>query len=377
MTASALLLASILRPGLAEPRVPASDSEIVERLPRGLASISPRKVRTESSTVQASPATVARSYIKLAQKYGEPRYAHFAENMLRQIKEPSLDVRFLRGVIAQHLHRFGEAQAAFEDVLRADPNHADALLQLAMLHSVQGRFHIARELLARNTQLMGRPNGLGVLAVVASLSGQLNASYTLLEKKTAWFTDAPEQSAWLKSSLAEMAVRLGQFEPAERFLNEARMLQPGTVSLLIQWADLLLDQGRFAEAAALADHRPVHTGTLLRAAVALAHLPGQHEQLDRVRSDLQSRLFDASGPQHLREQALFTLHVLGRPREALVLALKNFESQREPVDARLVLESALRAQALDQAAPVRSWLEETKLEDAAIDKLLVQFGKPS
>ena len=43
---------------------------------------------------------------------------------------------------------------------------------------------------------------------------------------------------------------------------------------------------------------------------------------------------------HLREEARFTLHLLDQPQTALALAQENWAIQKEPADARLVLDAA-------------------------------------
>lgn len=359
---SAAILALVLPVGLAAPRKPQHDSEIVERLPRGLRSIA----RSKNPSLAA-----ARQHILLAQMHGDPRYARVAENMLQRLESSSVEARFLRGVISQHLHRFSEAESAFQEVLREEPAHAEAMLQLAALHVLQGRFKSARESLARNPQLLGSARGLGLLSVAASLSGQLDASIALLRRKAASF-EGPGK-AWLKATLAEMEMRRGNLGEAEALLIEARSLQPESIPLLVQWADLLLEQRRFAEVAALPQSELAHTGVLLRAAIGMARSPGRRRTLQPLRDELQARLFDSAEARHLREQALFALHVASDPKRALAIALENFREQREPIDARVALEAALRANDAAAAEPVLAWLKESRLEDAALAKLAEQF----
>ncbi|MDQ2694168.1 MAG: hypothetical protein M3Z21_02095, partial [Pseudomonadota bacterium] len=76
----------------------------------------------------------------------------------------------------------------------------------------------------------------------------------------------------------------------------------------------------------------------------------------------------------LRDQARAALHLLRRPDEALDLALRNWAVQREPWDARLVLEAALAAGNPAAAGPVLEWLKETGLEDARLAALMQRIG---
>jgi len=80
---------------------------------------------------------------------------------------------------------------------------------------------------------------------------------------------------------------------------------------------------------------------------------------------------------HRREEARFTLHLIGRPQDALRLALENWEVQREAWDARLVLEAALASGEPKSAAGVVAWLRDKRLEDPRIAALVDQWMEAS
>ena len=65
-------------------------------------------------------------------------------------------------------------------------------------------------------------------------------------------------------------------------------------------------------------------------------------------------------------------------RTALAAALENWTVQREPADARLVLEAALATGDPDAAEPVARFVRDSRLQDVRIDFLLRQlFGETS
>jgi hypothetical protein len=72
---------------------------------------------------------------------------------------------------------------------------------------------------------------------------------------------------------------------------------------------------------------------------------------------------------HRREEARFALHLSKRASDALRLAEANWTVQREPWDARLLLEAALAAGAPISARPVLDWLTTSHLEDDQIRRL--------
>jgi hypothetical protein len=75
----------------------------------------------------------------------------------------------------------------------------------------------------------------------------------------------------------------------------------------------------------------------------------------------------------VREEARFTLALLQNPQTALTLAQANWEIQKEPWDARLLLETALAVGSQDAARPVIAWLHTNHVEDTRLQQLVAQF----
>jgi hypothetical protein len=53
----------------------------------------------------------------------------------------------------------------------------------------------------------------------------------------------------------------------------------------------------------------------------------------------------------------------------LKLALLNWQNQREPIDARLVLEAALAARDPQAARPVLEWMQRHRVEHRTLEQL--------
>ena len=161
---------------------------------------------------------------------------------------------------------------------------------------------------------------------------------------------------------------------AERHYRDGLDLGLRDAYLRGAYADLLLDADRADEVRALLADDTNIDGLLLRLAVAETRLglaaAKNHQAVLAAR-------FAASRQRgsviHRREEARFALELLDRPGEALALARANWQVQREPADARLVLEAALAAGAPEMARPVIDWLRETGLEDQQIDKLVARI----
>ena len=81
---------------------------------------------------------------------------------------------------------------------------------------------------------------------------------------------------------------------------------------------------------------------------------------------------------HRQEESRFQLSVEGNKNRALERAVANWAIQREPYDARILLEAAVAAGRRDAAQPVLDWLAQSKHEDpqlAALAKAL-SGGRP-
>jgi hypothetical protein len=148
--------------------------------------------------------------------------------------------------------------------------------------------------------------------------------------------------------------------------------------LLGAYADFLLDQDRPGEVLELLADASRIDPLLLRLALAEQRLGatgfGEHLAQLRARFDAARRRGDSV---HLREEARFTLHLLDRPGEALELARRNWATQREPADARILLEAALAAGKPAAAQPVLDWLGRTGLEHVAIQALVDRLAETS
>ena len=137
------------------------------------------------------------------------------------------------------------------------------------------------------------------------------------------------------------------------------------------FADFLLDRGRANEVITLLERAQRADPLLLR--LALAYRAEGHADLAKAIAALQAR-FDAARMRgdsvHRREEARFALHLLDRPDQALQLAQANWAVQKEPADARILLESARAAGRDADAEPVRAFVRENRLTDQRLAALL-------
>ncbi|MEI2771137.1 MAG: hypothetical protein V9G98_10510 [Candidatus Competibacter sp.] len=143
------------------------------------------------------------------------------------------------------------------------------------------------------------------------------------------------------------------------------------VYLLGAYADFLLDQNHPAEARALLQDEQRADNLLLRLALAERRLDDPAWQ--RHADILEARFAAArerGDETHLATEARLKLDLRQQPVEALQLAQRNWaQRQREPQDARLLLEAALAAGQPAAAHEVLDWLARVKLEDRRLAEL--------
>ena len=256
--------------------------------------------------------------------------------------------------------------------MKLAPEDAQAWITRAVVLTVRGRYEEARQSCA---QLVPLASNL-VVAVcqtgIESVNGKAEASYArlgeILEHGRRVSTD---EEAWARSSLAEYAVRAGRLDEAEKQFRRTLELDPEDGYVRAAYCDLLLDRDRPAEALVLVRGREESDSLLLRIAIAEKRL-GAKEAASHLEA-LTGR-FDASRLRgdvvHRREEARYWLDLRGDPARALDLAKANWDVQKEPADARILLEAARAVKAPEEAAALLSWLAETKLEDPFIAKAI-------
>jgi len=380
--AAGLAALALSRAGVAaaEPFVPTSDSQVLERLadPRSpdLEELAALQADHAAAPDSAGPTlALARRALALGQRDADPRLVGRAEAVLAPLlrdPEPPVEALVLHATVQQNRHAFGAALETLDQVLERDPRNAQAWLTRATIELVQGDPAAS---LRSCSHLYGPGTALwaGVCAGQArSRMGQLRAGYDSLGALLAGSSEAPNAlRAWLELSLGEMAVRLGDPAAAESHLQRALAAQPGDVVTRAELADLWLDTGRPERVRDLLRGETRADILILRLAIAehaLGDPAGEgHARLLEARAE-EARLRGETV--HAREEGRLALEVRADPGAALALARVSFAAQREPADARLLLESARAAHDPGAAEPVRAWLASTGLEDARLTPFL-------
>jgi tetratricopeptide (TPR) repeat protein len=370
----------IVRIVAAAPYTPATDTEVLETLP--LMSVSPEARRLQflrrdllSQPMNVALATrVASLYIDQGRRLSDPRYYGYAQAALApwwSTIEPPLPVLILRATLRQHDHDFPHALDDLARALQIDPHNAQAWLMQAVVLQVRGEYDEARKSCLEVLQLATPLVAATCLGSVDSLHGAAPAAYRLLSgalARAATVGNATRLSTL--TTLAEVAARMGHDEVAEAHFKQALALGLRDDYLLGAYADFLLERGRSAAVIGLLKDETRVDALLLRLALAEKQtgdsgLPG-HVAILRDRFEAARRRGDTV---HRREEGRFALSLLDQPTAALSLARDNWDVQKEPADARLLLESALAANDPAAAVPVLNFLEQSGAEDVALQRL--------
>lgn len=379
VTAAALL--ALLAPGgvRAEPLQPTSDTQVVETLPSAGRARAEERALRQRWAAEPGNATVAvslaRRYLDQARDQGDPRLAGRALAMLQhwpRLDTAPAEVVLMAATLQQYLHDFDGAARELEGLVQRDPSQAQAWLTLATIRRVQGRYDASdtacRGLLATGSTFYGR----ACEAENLSLRGRNDAAREVFARLLAPRELPASARAWLMTTLAEIDARTGRRAEAEAGFRAVLAADPNEYARLT-FADFLLDNGRAADAVALLKDQPRTDGLLLRLAIAglRAGTPQSRADVAELRARMaQAALRPEARTTHAREQAMFALHIEGRPDRALEFARMNVDLQREPIDL-LVLAQASRA-AKDETGLMlaRRIRQDMGLHDARLDALL-------
>ncbi|TKB94943.1 MAG: hypothetical protein E8D41_02605 [Nitrospira sp.] len=366
-----------------EPFFPQREDQVLERLTVKATDPVAREIRTLRASLLREPqnmdvaVALATKLIEQSRSEGDPRFLGQAQAVLGpwlNHATPPSSTLLLRAMIRQHAHEFDLALADLNAVLSLQPANAQAWLTRASIYQVQGRYDEARRACQPLLRLAGRHVALTCSGDIAGLSGQATASREMLTASLERPGISTRERLWILTILAEMAARTGDSKSAEKHFLDARSLGVKDHYLIGAYADFLLDQGRSQEVVTLLQHETRADGLLLRLTLAeqALHLPASAAHT----AELSAR-FAASKERgtrvHVREEARFALALLHDSQAALSLAQTNWAIQKEPWDARLLLESALAVGSLNAAKPAIDWLRTNHVEDIRLQQLVAQF----
>ncbi len=309
-----------------------------------------RRALTEHPTHLPHALQVAGQALSLAREEGDTRYLAQAQAALApwwQQADAPPEVRLMRATVRQALHDFDAAHQELHALTQQHPEHTQAWWTLATVRQLTGRYAEARQACEGMQRNGATWQATLCLADLDSFQGRAQEARQSLSRLM-W--RAPKALLpHLVLVRAELAERLGEQQEAAQLYDTLAGIarDPYSEGALADW---LLDQGQAQAVWDRLKDRTRHDGLLLRLAEAATRL--QRPEAPALARQMGERLAAArhrGDSIHWREEARFELRVRKRPQEALRLALVNWGIQKEPIDARLVLDAA-RAAGRPQAA---------------------------
>lgn len=360
---------------LAVPLTPKTDDEVVETLPTlGAFAAEQRTLRRQLAAQPRDAATalaLSKSTLARARNDGDARLAGQALGVLRAWDgddQAPIEIRLQRATLLQHLHQFDAATKELEGVLREQPRHAQALLTLATIHRVQGRYEESDAACAR-LSAAGQPlYGGACTAENRALRGEFDAARRRLESLVNQVPGNPGWAAWIRTTLGELELRAGRRDAAVTQLQAALRLErdPYTRLALV---DALIEGRRFTEAQALLAEAGDGDAALLRRAIvaqALGTADAAAQKRALAERYAQAALRPEAAAVHARERARFALEVEREPQRALELARSNLKTQREAIDLVLMDRAARAAGDAAAQAEVAALAQRIGLRDARL-----------
>ena len=305
---------------------------------------------------------------------GDPRYMGYIQAALQPWwtqPEPPPEVRVLRAVVLQFDHRFEPALDDLRAVLGRDPQDVTAIAWRLAIQLVRADYAGARTSCQQMAPLVSPLVGTACRAQVDAMTGKAAAAAVALHASLNSEAGADiSERLWSLTRLAEIEERRGEFAAAEAAFERALALNQPDVYLQAAHADFLLDRGRAADVLQRLKDRGRADVLLLR--LALAAKAAGDTRAVAFQAELQAR-FDAArlrgDTSHRKEESRHALALRGDVPLALRLARENWAEQKEPADARTLLEAALAARDKAAAAPVLQWLADSGLESVQLRSL--------
>jgi tetratricopeptide (TPR) repeat protein len=272
----------------------------------------------------------------------------------------------LRSEIKRADHAFGSALADLRAYLKHRPRDAQAHLETATLLVTMGNPKAAEPHCAALRGLQATLPAALCDAQTMGVTGKSKDAAHKLESALVNHRHATnEVRGWGYTLLGELHARTNAVDGARRAFTLALLLLPRNEYARIAYADFLLAQD---EPQAVMNLYPepietLHEAERVRVAIAALKL-GRADAALIARSALTALQTAAkSEPRgHVREEAMFALHVQNDPKQAVALALRNWAIQREPIDAEILWLAGSRAGDTHAMRIAQRWYDDTGFE---------------
>lgn len=372
-------LGVLLVPAGAQTRYPpAPDQMLIERAPGNSAAVSLRAFdaarRAKPEDLQAALA-YARAAFELGLTEGDLRWWGRARAALTPWwSQPDLSAEghFMRALILQGFHQFGPALQELARAIALEPGRAELWSWRFALHLLLADMTSARqdcEVIARQVSAV---EAEPCRAIFLYRSGQAQAGIDLLRRSIERPQFAgPMAQDWLRFHWGEAHRVAGQADQAVLIWESHLRQRPQSHAVRLALAETLNQLGRHERALQVSNQRNPSDALLVQQLLARQGL--RDGQADRLAQKVQARWDSQDRRQEAlieRPRMVFLIRYGRDVKSGLELAAKNWTEQKEPADAILFLEAALKVDQPARAEAVVRWAAETGYTEPALRALI-------
>jgi len=378
---------------IAKPFIPSSDDEIIKTFstPQEVKRINElRKVLLVDNENFDVLDEIVKLYLKLGRDKADPRYFGYAQALLEPhfsddnrmsgkyhgINVPEKIIIHWADIL-QHRHEFNSALVVLDKLANQQSSNPQVYLMRANSYISQGNYQQALDNCKSLLVLASHLVSVSCVAQVKSLTGNLHKGFDLLQTTLDLNPlSETEERSWAISLLADMAMRNGQHQIAEDYFQQGLDLNDHDYYILANYADLLLKQQQYKQVISLLGAYTYVDSLLLR--LAIASVKTDDALSEKYISQLESnmRLMVLRGEKtHLRSQARFYFDIQKDYVTAMRLAKQNWQTQKEPADAIVLINAAIEMRDMQQIEKIGQWVTANSLEDAGLNKILLKAKK--
>lgn len=280
-----------------------------------------------------------RELIELSRKQADLSHLSQAKILLQSLPKDSRnhEIKVLRAIIAQRLHRFDEAKELLLNVRKSQPDHLQATLTLYSIHLIKGELNEAGSLCGRLGRIAGQLMAISCRANLQALQGNEEAAFSTLKRRLQEGRSATNGwvQTWAMTTLAEIASDMGIPE-ASSIWAQLLLQNPSSPYAATEYGAWLISQGDYSKGLHILGGAPPSERVEVLKVIAMKHT--NHPDTEVTARRIKARLTNDSQHYiaHERELALFLLDYEANPAAALRVAQANWAKQKARQDKQLL-----------------------------------------
>ena len=285
------------------------------------------------------------------------------------------DGYFMRGLVKQGFHDFEGGLADINAAIALDGNRAEFWSWRFAIHLLWADMAAARADCAELGQRAGALEAQACQAILAYRTGQAAVAVQALKTLVV----APDFQGnlaqdWLRFHLGEAQRTAGQYAAAKATWSEHLAKRPQAHAIRLSLVELSNALSEHAHAKKLAA-TPAPTDALLVQQLLASQALGDADA-PRLAQQVEERMAAQAlrqDPLIERPKMVYLIHFGKDVPAGLALAQDNWRAQKEPPDALLLVEAALKLNRPQEAVPVLDWMAKTGYTDPALAALAQQI----